>query len=191
MESQNLKNLFMKKREDYIYLSLFFIVFSVFVVFIIRPSLTEAFALKKEEADLRQLDKRLGQAIVNILSMQRQLEEHRNGLPLLAEAIPNQPKINKIISDISAIKKDDSVVLEKINVEEVSLTNKSSEKKRQIIVLKLEISSTYEHAIQFIKDIFNQRRIKSIQRIQIQKEGIQATDSANLHFTVELEGYYL
>ncbi len=191
MESQNLKNLFMKKREDYVSLSLFFIIFSVFVVFIIRPSLTEAFALKKEEADLRQLDKRLGQAIVNILSMQRQLEEHRDNLPLLAEAIPNQPKINKIISDISEAEKESSAVLEKINVEEISLTNKSSEKKRQVIVLKLEISSTYEQAIQFIINTFNQRRIKSIQRIQIQKESNQATDSANLHFTVELEGYYL
>lgn len=191
MESQNLKNLFMKKGEDYISLALFFIVFSVFVIFIIRPSLTEAFALKKEEADLKQLDIKLGQAVASILNMQRQLEDHRDKLPLLDEAVPNQPKINKIISDISEAGKNSSVVLEKMNVEKISLTDKGSEKKLQTIVLKLEISSTYENVIQFVANIFNQRRIKSIQRIQIQKEAKQATDSANLHLTVELEGYYL
>lgn len=190
MEHTNLKQLFSQKGKDYIPISLFFIIFSVFVVFIIRPTLTEAFALKKEEADLRQIDQRLGQAVVHILNMQGQLEKNRNMLPLLSEAIPEQPKINKVISDIGQAV-DDKVTLKKINVEEISLINKNKDRKLKAILLKVEASGSYENSMTFIKNLFLQRRIKSIKQVQFQKGTDEASKSAVLNLTIDMEGYYL
>ena len=43
-----------KKVRDYIYISIFFILFSIFIFFAIKPALTTAFSLKKEEEELKE-----------------------------------------------------------------------------------------------------------------------------------------
>ncbi|KKP61232.1 MAG: hypothetical protein UR54_C0004G0006 [Candidatus Roizmanbacteria bacterium GW2011_GWA2_34_18] len=46
------KSIFVKKTGNYISLIFFLLVFSIFIIFAIKPSLTTAFSLKKEELDL-------------------------------------------------------------------------------------------------------------------------------------------
>ena len=51
-----LKSIFEKKSGDNIYVIFFLLIFSIFIVFAIKPSLMTAYSLKKEEIDLTKID---------------------------------------------------------------------------------------------------------------------------------------
>ncbi|GAB4219079.1 MAG: hypothetical protein Fur009_3420 [Candidatus Microgenomates bacterium] len=49
MNKVDLKNIFTKKVQDYTYVILFLLIFSIFIIFAINPSLKTAFSLTKEK----------------------------------------------------------------------------------------------------------------------------------------------
>jgi len=51
------KSIFVKKTGNYISIIFFLLIFSIFIIFAIKPSLTTAFSLKKEEVDLKKVDR--------------------------------------------------------------------------------------------------------------------------------------
>jgi len=60
--------------------------------------------LQKEEKDLANIDKVYEEKINNITSIQTQIEENRDNLPLINQSISEQPEVNKIIEDKNLIK---------------------------------------------------------------------------------------
>jgi len=80
--SNILKSIFVKNTGNYVSVIFFLLIFSIFIIFAIRPSLTTAFSLKKEELDLKKVDKIYEEQISNIVSIQTQIEENREDLPL-------------------------------------------------------------------------------------------------------------
>ena len=50
------KTIFSKKTKDYTFIILFLLIFSIFIFFAVKPSLTTAVSLKKEEFDLQRVD---------------------------------------------------------------------------------------------------------------------------------------
>src|SRR3989344_8082206 len=93
------KSIFQKKRGNYIFIIFFLLIFSIFIIFAIKPSLTTAFSLKKEELDLKRVDRIYEEKINSITSIQTQIEENRDNLPLLSHSISEHPEVNKIIED--------------------------------------------------------------------------------------------
>jgi len=81
MEKNKITNaIFSKKTRDYTFVALFLIVFSVFIMAAIRPSLSTATSLKKEEADLKKVDSMYESKISNINLVQSQVEANRDNL---------------------------------------------------------------------------------------------------------------
>ena len=68
------KSIFEKKSREYIYVIFFLLIFSVFIIFAIKPSLTTAYSLKKEEIDLTKVDQVYEEKINNITLIQTQIE---------------------------------------------------------------------------------------------------------------------
>lgn len=195
-QPQNIRQLLISRRKDYISFTLFFFIFSLFVIFIIRPSLTEAFSLKKEEADLKEIDAKFQRIIINIVEMQKQLEQQRDALYLLSDALPSKPQINQIINDVVQSADKHAIIVKKLTTDEISLMEKGKADKKflQRITIRLEALSTYDNTIRFIQDLFNKRRIKSIRELRILnkfKVGGIASESALLQIAVEIEGYFL
>ncbi len=95
-----LKQFSSKKARDYGSLALFFIIFSTFIIFAIRPSLTTALTLAQKQKDLVKLDSEYESIVSSVVSNQAQLENVRDQLYLLADAMPNSPQINTLIKDI-------------------------------------------------------------------------------------------
>ncbi|GIW64964.1 MAG: hypothetical protein KatS3mg092_0897 [Patescibacteria group bacterium] len=77
MEKNQLKKNIFSKSQDYTYIILFLIIFSIFIFFAINPSLKTAFSLKKEKNDLEVINNIYEQKIINIANIQNQLEENR------------------------------------------------------------------------------------------------------------------
>ncbi len=183
------KNILAKKTVDYTFTIMFFLIFSMFIIFAIRPSLTTATSLKKEEVELQKIDALYEKKIVNIAAIQQLIEENRNEFPLLNQAIAPYPKVNKMIEDIQMIADKNSFVIQKASVADVNLfdTNKKSVEKIQVNV---EGTSSFENLMAFIQDLFNQRRLKNIPKMAI-TNSTDSTESATLKVVLSIDGYYL
>lgn len=193
MDISNLKNsLFTKKSTDYTFTVLFLIIFSVFIVFAIRPSLTTAFSLKKEEKDLLKVDKVYEDQIISIATIQSLMEENRGDIPLLYQSISTSPQVNKMVDDVQLAAGKSSFIIKRANIGEVSLFQ-SKKKTIQSLKMTVEGESNFENFTKFIQELFNQRRLKTVQKVII-SQGLEddvSTQSALLKIKLDVEGYYL
>lgn len=195
MDKQNilkqlLRQIDTKKAKDYTFASLFFIVFSVFVFFAIRPSLVTAFSLKKEEEELSKLNSRYESVITKIVEIQSSFETYRDDLHLFTEAIPPSPSINKLIKDLEEATAINSVTIDKLNTGEVNLVDKTKGK-LQSTTFTIEAESSFEKLLKTLEDVYNQRRLKEIKKFDISKQKNESTASAELKLRLEIEGFYL
>ncbi len=185
-----LKKIRSKKGQDYTYLTVFFLIFSAFIMFAIRPSLITAFSLKKEEKDLEQLDSNYEKTISTVVSNQSTLESLRDRLYLLNEALPISPQIDKLIKDILNNGKTNSINISNISVGDIDLINKTHNTQKKIII-NLEANSSYENLIKFIKDLSNQRRLKILDSLEISTGSQSASQSGQLNIKMQIQGFYL
>jgi Tfp pilus assembly protein PilO len=183
-----LKSIFEKKSGDNIYVIFFLLIFSIFIVFAIKPSLTTAYSLKKEEIDLTKIDQLYEEKINNITLIQTQIEENRDNLPLLNQSISEQPEVNKIIEDIKKIADKNSLVINKATIIDINFSKTNKEK--QNVKLQMEVTTNFDNLRQFIRDMFNQRRLKLIDNLVINRDK-ESTSSGNLKINLTINGYYL
>lgn len=183
------KDIFSKKVTDYTFAILFFLIFSIFIVFAIRPSLTTVFSLKKEEADLKKIDSLYEERILSVVVIQSQMEENRDYLPLLNQAISSSPQVNKMIDDIKEAADKNSFLIKKATVSDVNLFT-SNKKNLETVKASVEATASFEEFLRFMESLFAQRRLKTIKKIAIASD-TESTTSAQLKITLDVEGYYL
>lgn len=58
------------------------------------------------------------------------------------------------------------------------------------MVVNVELGSTFDDYIKFEKDLIQQRRLKKIKMVTINREEV-GSGSATLNIKAEIEGYYL
>lgn len=179
-----------RKVKDYTYLIIFFLIFSFFVFFAIRPSLITAYSLTKEQQELQKINQSYEKAIIDITDLQRQLQLSQDKLDLLSESLPERPGLDKLITDIQESGERNSIVVRRIDVENISLS-KNSTKSVSNVEISLAISSEFGDLNNFIKDLSNQRRIKAVKKIEIIKGEQIATVGGTLNAELTLYGYYL
>lgn len=183
------KKLSSKKTQNYTYLVVFFLIFSFFIFFAIRPSLITAVSLSKEEGDLKKINTSYESTITKIVQVQSDLQENQDKLHLITEALPEKPGLNKILQDIQETAKKNSVQVKKLNIESITLSKSNSSGVRRAEI-NLEISSNFDDLSSFLKNLNNQRRIKTIKRIDIGKAAA-ASSSASLNTIIKITSYYL
>lgn len=182
------KSIFTKKTQDFTFIILFLFIFSVFIFFAINPSLKTAFSLKKEEKDLTNVDNLYEQKIINISAIQSQIENYREELPMINQAISDYPQVNKMVNDIKSIADKNFITIKKANISEVNLSQ--SKKSLERIQMIIEGKSNFENLYSFIQDLFKQRRLKSINNLSVKQEK-ESSDSGQLTVILTIEGFYL
>ena len=182
------KSIFTKKTQDYTFVVLFLLVFSVFIIFAISPSLKTAFSLKKEETDLKKVDSVYEQKIMNIAAIQNQIEESREKLPLLNQAVSQYPEVNKMVDDVKTIADKNQFVIKKANIADVNLTQ--SKKQIDRVRLIVEGKTNFGNLLSFFNDLFEQRRLKTITNLSISQDR-EATNSGQLQVILTIDGFYL
>ncbi|MFH0979595.1 MAG: type 4a pilus biogenesis protein PilO [Candidatus Roizmanbacteria bacterium] len=182
------KSIFSKKTKDYTFVVLFFLIFSVFIFFAINPSLKTAFSLKKEEKDLVKIDSIYEQKIMDISSIQSQIEDNRDNLFLFKEAISEYPEVNKMINDVKTIADKNSLVIKKANIADVNLSQ--SKKSLDRVKLIIEGKTDFNNLLAFIKDLFEQRRLKNVYNLIVNRDS-ESTASGELQVILTIEGFYL
>ena len=180
--------IFTKKTRDYTFVVLFLIIFSIFILAAIKPSLTTAASLKKEEEDLLKIDNLYESKISNITLIQSQVEENRDDIYLLDQAVSQYPEVNKMVDDVKKIAENDKFDITKASIADVNLyqVNKTLQK----ISLVIEGKTDFDSLMLFVDDLFLQRRLKTIPAMEITKDN-QASEGAKLRVVLTVEGFYL
>ena len=154
-----------KEVADYTYTTLFFIISTMFVLFAIRPSLTIAFALRKEAQELKKINTAYEQNIVKIIALQSQLTTIRNKIHLLEEATPSKPEIKIIINNLQTIADESAVQLKEFGIPEITLKGEVKKEGLQTIPLSLDLESEYQKLNDFINALSLTRPLTIIKNL--------------------------
>lgn len=186
-----LKKLFAQRNRNYTYTIFFFLIFSFFIIFAIRPSLNTAFSLGKKLDDLKRIDQVYETEILKVIDIQNKLVLVRDDLGLLSESIPKSARVNKILNDLKAISEKNNLDLDTMNIGNVSLKESKSNDNLYTIELNFNLAGRFQDLMNFTKDLNDQRRLKVIKNLTINRLDALSSDSARINITSELEGYYL
>ncbi len=181
-----------KKTQNYSYVIIFLIIFSIFIIAAIKPALTTAFSLQKEEVELTKLDAKYEEAILSIVNTQSLIEEVRDDLPLYDAALPDRPNVNTLLNDIQIAADENNITPTSINVGEVNLKQIGGVKVKTLKIT-METSSSFDNLRGFANTLIDQRRLKAIDSFKIEKKEKSkgSTESAELKLSLEVEGLYL
>lgn len=189
---EKLKN---KKVKDYSFTIIFFVTFSFFVLFVIRPNLVSVFSLQRDLEDLKLLDKQYGSAVASIVSIQSSLEKNRDLFPLLDQALPSSPKVHQVIEDINKVASESGFMVDRVDIYKVSLKEDEITNVAQNYLVSLETTSSFEDVNEFIALLLQQRRLKMIKNLSIAKDTAEnmlniSSDSSKLKIQLQIKGYY-
>ncbi|MEN9327568.1 MAG: hypothetical protein RI947_376 [Candidatus Parcubacteria bacterium] len=195
--SKIVDNLTNKRVKDYSFTIAFFLIFSFFILFAIRPNLVTVFSLQKELNDLRVLDNNYENAILNIVQLQSMVEANRNNLFLLDQSLPQIPQVNKVIDDLNKAASDSGVLIKKVDIGEVNLKVDKSSRDTKTFAVDIETESDFTQVRRFIDVFMSQRRLKTMTNLSIIKEvggfgdSFGSSESAILKIKLEVDGHYL
>lgn len=185
------KKLVSSKAKDYTYAIIFFLTFSFFIFFVIRPNLVNVFSLQEELGRLHILDTGYENVIKKIIVIQTFLETNRSDLYLLDQAISSTPQINKVVADIETAASGSGIVVHQIDINKVELKENSKRTSKNTLMVNMATRTGFQEASVFVNNLIGQRRLKTIKNISIDKNTKYASDSAVLDIKIELDGYYL
>jgi len=185
------RKLLVKKATDYSYTILFFLSFAFFTFFVIRPNILTILSLQEESGRLHILDTGYENVIKKIVDIQTFLEENRTDLPLLDEALPDVPQINKLVNDSQLSASESSMVLNTMSINKVDLRDTGKRMNRKNVNVTIEGLANFLQSKSFITQVMNDRRLKTIRQITFEIDTKQGSPSGDLKLVLEVEGYYL
>lgn len=193
-----------KKVKDYTFVVFFFLIFSIFVFFAIRPNVLTAINLQNELNELRFQDEQYEQTILNIVDYQTILETTRDEFFLLEDAVPSSPELYTMVENIQKAASSSGAVVKDIQVSEVQFKGEGEEDKKKntsnsdegetnanTFLVNFTVEGSLIQTRAFIRTILDQRRLKTFSTINMSTSQSQVSQSAQYSVSVQLEGYYL
>lgn len=185
------RTLQIKKATDYSYTILFFLSFSFFTFFVIRPNIVTILSLQEEAGKLKILDQGYENVIRKIVDIQTFLESNRENLYLLDDALPSSPNLNKIVDDTQFAASDSALNLTAMTINKVDLKDVSHKNEKKSIVINLEAGGSFLQTKEFISQILEDRRLKNVRRIVLDQDTIAGSGSGSLKLLIDVEGFHI
>ena len=185
-----IKKLLTKKNKDYTYAIAFFLIFSFFIFFVIRPNLLSVFEANSKIDSLKKLKFLYDEQIDKIIELQMTLEEGRENLVLLNQAVATKPEVNKILSDLDVSSNEGGLARSNIEVSDINLKEKENSDKLKSFGVHIDFSGGFPDSLALIKKVYNQRRLKTISNLLITKDEKESSESSQLKISMEILGYF-
>lgn len=186
-----LKKLFSKKTQDYTYAIGFFFIFSFFIFYVIKPNLITVFEINAKIEQFKRINIVYGEQIDKVIEIQSALEENRDDFTLINKAIATKPEVNKVLSDLDISTEGSRLTSERINTFDIDLKDKESALKLKSFIINMELKGTFDDTMAFIKKIYEQRRLKLIEELELARDEKESSPSSILKIKLEVGGYYL
>lgn len=174
-----------EKNQKYFFIILSLTVSIFFFIFAINPTLSTIAKLKKQITDARYVEEKLTQKIQNLSSLSQQYQEIRNDIPLIMDAIPNEPDAPSLVGQIQTVGKDSNVQLNNVEILPVNLVSVSSTTSSSFS-FNVSGSGSYENTQKFIDDLTNMQRALAIESVQLSK----GAENDLFSFTIQGLAYY-
>ncbi len=187
----DLSSLITKKTKDYSYTIAFFLIFSFFLFFVIRPNILAIFRSNLEVANLTKTNAFYESQIQNVILSQTMLEAVRDDLYLVDEALTSRPDVNDLINDLTETINKNQLLIDKISLTNVELKNITKSDQMKTIAFDVQLVGGFEQFRQLMDDLYSQRRLKTISNITIDRREIVSTSSGDIRLIFDLESYYL
>lgn len=183
----NTKELILKltqdtKVKDYSYAILFFFISSFFAWFVIKPVLGIAFSLDRQKKDLLVVDAVYEKNLNELINTQSKLELIRDRVQLLDEALPAGPNTQRVLISMQDVAAKTGVSMSKISIAKINL--KTNGKTAETFSVNAQIDGSFSQAQLFIRELLNQRRIKTIKDLHL--VSINATEQSAAAVRVNL-----
>jgi hypothetical protein len=193
-------------------MAFFFLIFSIFLFFAIRPNILMAINLQNELRELQFKDEQYERTILNIVNYQTILEETRNDFYLLDEAVPKNPQLYAMIEQVQKAASDSGVTIQSLAVSEVQFkvgddastvddTANSRGSKNAVQELSIEdvngfkvkcsIEGTLIQSRNFLATLYNQRRLKVVGIMNLSAPLTATGASGRYSIAVDMQGFYL
>lgn len=184
-----------------------FLAVSLFGWYAIRPTIVTILFLQREIADNKVVSQQMETKIGNLIEAQATLQQHQNDLPLLSQALPQDPAALRLANALKQLGNSSGASVSAINIAKVPLiggvatpsarisTNPLSALQSYKIIdipITLSVSGTYSKLENFLNGVINLRRIISINSIDITPQGGQpGTSEIELSAALRLTAHYL
>ncbi|MFC1626742.1 type 4a pilus biogenesis protein PilO [Patescibacteria group bacterium] len=178
-----------------------FLAVSLFGWYGIRPTLQTIISLRREIQDSIEVNTQMEHKIVNLLEAQSSYQQIRPQLPLLGEALPNDPDVIPFVFQIRNLANNVEASVSAISVPTVPLLGKeatqsmSQKDKEQPITVPVTFSviGNYESIKSFIDGIVNMRRLALVRSMSVQQSHEKSSifsSEQQLLLTVKADAFY-
>jgi len=174
------------KVQAYTMLILSLLAMSFFGFFAIRPTLKTIVGLQREIKDSQLVNQALEEKIIALSQAKEEYGKIENDLPLLAKALPAEPKFSFFLEDLENLAKETGITLSGVRLETVDLNQEDLQTPTQI-TSSLSVEGDYFTGKEFLEHLLNDSRIYLVDRFEINsKEGVSLLD-----LSLRVDGYYL
>ncbi len=175
-----------KKVQDYSFMVFFFLVFSIFVFFAIRPNILTAFKLQQELQELRLKNQQAEDVIMQIVNYQSIMENYRDKLPLLEQALPSTPGLAKAVDDVRKTAAETGLELTGLSIDSMEFSDSRGKGEIQTFNMSVSSSVSTEQLAAFLTALFTQRRVKSVDTFDL-----AAGSDQTITISFVIKTYYL
>jgi len=161
-------------------LILTFSAMSFFGIFAINPTLSTIVTLKKQLSDSMLVHEKLGIKLNNLSSLQQQYSSLSSDLPVVFDAIPQNPQAPNLMGEIIALSQEKKTQLTSLSVSGIQLTGDPNPLNGSSYIFSLQAQGAYDDLINFTKSLAQINRIISIDSISIARDVKPNTLDLNL-----------
>ncbi len=182
-----MKNLYLLKKIQvinpryisYSYFGLSVTVCSIFIFFFVRPTLTEASRLLQTIKKGEEVNQQLSVKLENLAKAEIIINENKNLIPIIDEALPDIVNSPNLIDKLSQIALESNVNIANINVNREKTGTKNINADQ--VTATIAVSGSYEDLSKFINKIENNVQIFTTHNISINQNSENYTATINLN----------
>lgn len=178
-----------KKVKDYSYAILFFSISSFFAWFVIKPVLGIAFSLDRQKKDLVVVDAVYEKNLNELIDTQSKLELIRDRVALLDQALPIGPHTQTVLISMQNAAAKTGVGMSKVSIARINL--KTNGKTAETFSVNAQIDGSFAQAQSFIRELLNQRRIKTIKNVHMVSINATAQTASAVRIDIVVDVAYL
>lgn len=156
-----------------------------FFIFAINPTLTTITKLKKQIVDAKFVDEKLTQKIQNLSTLSQEYETLKPDLPLIMDAVPQNPEVPTFVGQIQSLGTESSVSIFNIEIQPVNLTNTNSTNS-STFTFNITGTASYDNLQIFINNLINMQRAVSTSTIQMSRNA----EDNNMDFVIKGLAYF-
>ena len=186
-----IKKLFNSKIQDYSSAIAFFLIFSFFVYFVIRPNLLAIVTSLRKIEELKTMDSFYDTQVKKILDLQANLESIRDDYTYINAAMPVYPEVNKVFSDIKGLLEKNGLLIESISFDNINLKDNQTAKTAKVLKMHIGAAGDFTNIKDFLNELNAQLRLKKVTEMTIFKEKNTASESSRLKINLVIDSFYL